>query len=141
MTIALKIEDSTGKSYGAKVTSRGQLVVAPLSFSDAYSELLDTDNSIVNIVPADSGNQFVITAIIASGNKNVGTDGSFVEIFEADSDGGDSEKELFDFIIARNANLPVTPLNLITNEGKWINARCDDDDVYLTICGYYIEAE
>ena len=31
-------------------------------------------------------------------------------------------------------------LNILVNEGRFIIAKTDDDDVFLTIMGYYIPA-
>lgn len=140
MAIDTNITDEA-QGHVAKVTKRGQLVVAPLEFSEAYFQNLDVVLTAYNFAGPVTGKRFVITSITASGNKFIGTDGALVEIYEADAeDSLISTKDIYGLPIPKNGQLAITPLNLVINEGVFLNASVDDDDVYLTITGYYIDS-
>ena len=72
MTIVVKLKDGKGCGFDAKVTKRGQLIVAPLEFSDPYFVYLDTINIAYNLIKPTAGKQFVITSILVNSNVNVG---------------------------------------------------------------------
>jgi len=141
MSLNIEIEDGRGGTkHTAKVTSRGQLVVAPLEFSETYFNFMDVDNQVYNFAEPRAGQRFVITGMLINGSRSIGTSGAVVEIYEADAiDSGTVSKALFTIDLAKSASLSVNPLNVIINSGMWLNGRTDDDDVYLTILGYYVE--
>jgi hypothetical protein len=141
MSLNVILEDGRGTSQKAKITPSGQLVVGPVEFSESYYQALDTINTPYNFVEPKTGKRFVITGLIVNGDKNVGTNGSLVEIYEAEAaDTLVVSKNILSVQIQKNGVLAVNPLNLITNIGVWINGKMDDDDVYITILGYYIDA-
>ena len=35
-------------------------------------------------------------------------------------------------------SLAIVPLNILVNKGVWLNAKTGDDDVHMTIMGYYV---
>jgi hypothetical protein len=141
MSVGTRITDGEGTTNEAKVTSRGQLVVAPLDFSEAYNTTLDATGTAYNLVIPKTGKRFVITAILAGGNFNIGVNGAQVELYEASAiDTTTVAKSIFIIPVSKNNVVPLSPLNITLNEGVWLNTKTDDDDVYLTITGYYITA-
>ena len=72
MTIKTTIKDGKGRGGEVCVTSRNQLVVAPLDFSTAYNVEADVINTAFNFVPPIAGKRFVITDILLYANKSVG---------------------------------------------------------------------
>jgi len=142
MPAPVNIQDSL-KGTIARVTKFGQLVVAPLDYSIPIERELDAINTAFNFIEPEAGHSIVITAILVSANKDVSvTDPADVNIFEADS--------ITSLIPApgiirpqmvRSTNLPLTPLNLIIPEGKWVNATTTDDVIILTIMFYRVPAE
>jgi len=124
----------------AKVTKSGELVIAPLSYDETkFNELAET-NTAYNFYLPVSEKQFVITSMLAYGDKQVSSNtNATVEVYEAsDSDATTVDKCLVKFEIGQNQAIPFTPLRVLVNPGKWINAKTDDDDVHMTIMGYYI---
>ena len=64
-----------------------------------------------------------------------------VEIYEASSATATVvDKIIMQFEIGQNEFHPFNNLNLLVNEGKWINAKTNDDDVHMNILGFYVEA-
>jgi len=128
-------------SDAARVDSRGQLVTAPLEFSDPIFNNLAIDNTVYNYTVPVAGKRFVITGLVANATRSVGVNGTVVELYEASAvDSATVDKEIFTFDMARSTSLTVNPLNLIVSEGVWLNARCDDAEVFLTILGYCVDA-
>ena len=141
MSIEGYIADGFGGTKNkAKVTTRGQLVVAPLEFSIASSAVMTLTGTAYSLAIPATGKQGVITDIIISGNKDLGVNGSLVEIYLADSiTSTTSAGEVLTTQIAKNGSLSLTNLNWIYTAGKWLNAKCDSSTVYVTAAGYYID--
>lgn len=141
MSISVEIEDGKrGTKTSAIVTQRGQLITAPLEFSATSFNSMTVNNQAYNFAVPQAGKQFVLTDIIVSADKNVGTNGAEIQIYEADAvDSATVASNLFQFTVTKNTTLSVTGLNVITNAGKWINAKMDDNNVNLTILGYIVD--
>lgn len=132
------IRDLASK-VAAKVTARGELVVGSLEYSTPYYKELGVDDQIYTVVPAKAQKRFVITSIIIGADRNVTTDTS-VHIYESATPDGTTSKDIFRGDINKGETIPMIGLNMITDETRWINATADDDDVDLTILGYYVDA-
>jgi len=136
------IEDAFGSGVKAKVTSRGQLVTAPLEYSSISTLTMDVINTAYNFYSPIQGKQFVITGILTYADKNVGTGDASVEIYEAE---GATEttvsSSILNFELPKNAFRDLTALNLITSPGVWINGKTNDNNVFTTILGYYVSTE
>jgi hypothetical protein len=143
MTIGIVIEDAHGTDAKAKVLSNGQVVTGPYAFSTASTQTMDVAATSYTFWPPESGKRFVVTDVLVYANRNVGVNDATVEIYES-TDGpatGTVSKELLTFEIASKTGRDLVGLNLIITEGSWINAETDDDDVFLTIMGYYVVSE
>lgn len=140
MSLKIEIEDGrNGSKTTAQVTPRGQLVTAPLEFSESYFTLVNVDNQAFNLVSPLARKQFVVTGMSISASRSVGTAGALVEIYEA---AGESltavSKALLTVDVARSTTETMA-LNFITTPGRWINVKSGDSDVYVTIFGYYVD--
>ena len=132
------ILDGGGTKTKACVTSNGQLVTAPISYDQVSTKTLDTDDVPVNFFRPLAGKQFVITVITLNANKNVATD-TVVDIYEALSiDATTVTKSILNVELLKNSSFILPPLNLLISEGMWVNGKADDDDVFVTIMGYYV---
>jgi len=142
MAINTTIKDGKGNGNEACVTNRNQLVVAPLDFSTAYSVEADTINTAFNFVPPEPKKQFVITDILLYANKGVGASDATVDVYEATSDTETTiSKSILAMEMLKQTSRDMTGLNLIVSEGKWVNIKTDDNTIFATIMGYYVEAE
>lgn len=124
----------------AKVTKSGELVVGPTSYDDTIHKKLDTDNTAFNFFLPKIDKQFVIKGIIAQADKDVSNVATAdIIIYEASSAGTTTvDKILLNINLTRFGNFPGLPLNLLVEEGKFVNAKTDDNSVFMTIMGYYI---
>ena len=122
------------------------LVVAPPAPSIAFNATLDTDDVVVNVVPAKANHSFCITGIFLTSNKNVDPNtAATVVVFTGDSETTLEADALTTVLLAplpKNAIRDYNPILIASEVGKWINAVTSDDDVFVTILGFYVtEAE
>lgn len=135
MTLSVRVLGSNKRQVN--VTKRGELIVGSIEYSEPFYVELGVNAQIYNVVPAIAGKRFVITGTFIGADRNVTTDAT-VHIYEALSVDGTSDRDLFISDITRGAFVPITGLNIITQSSRWINATTDDDDIDLTIAGYYV---
>ena len=124
----------------AKVTKFGQLIVAPIDYSDASAHDMDVISTAFNFITPSQDKSIVITDIIASANNNVSnTAPADIVIFEASSAVSITP---LDIIVrpqlTRSNNFILTGLNLLTPPGRWVNATTTDNDILLTIMFYRV---
>ena len=141
MALFTKIKDGGGNGHEVKVTSRGELIVNRLDYSTAYNTTADVINTAYNLVTPISGSRFIITGIFLYANKNVGVNDATVVLYEADSATTTTvSSTIFTAEMVKQTARDFTGLNIIINEGKWLNIKTDDDDIFATILGYYVDA-
>jgi hypothetical protein len=143
VTLPVKIEGYAHPKAtvtAARVTPLGQLVTAPFAYDETKFVVLGTADAGVNFYKPKAGKQFVITGLIAAGNLSIAANAlATVIVYEASSDATATvDKSLVQFGVTRLQTAPLLPLNILVEEGKFVNAKTDDDDVFLTIMGYYI---
>ncbi len=138
------ITDSA-KGYSAKVDRGGALAVGPSRVSVTFNATLGTDNTAVNVVPAKADHVFQITGILLTANSNVSNvTSATVTIYTADTETtakGSALTTLFIIPVVRDDKRDITGILAEAEVGKWINAETTDDDVFVTILGYYIKVE
>jgi hypothetical protein len=140
MTVTTKILDGRGSSKAVRVTNRGQLIVGNAAFSTAYNVELGAAATAGNIVGPQSGKNFIITDMLIYANRNVGVNDARVTIYES-TDGPATSTEtkvIYETDIAQQTSRDLLGLNLEVTEGMWVNAITDDDDVLITVMGYFI---
>jgi len=136
----VKLHDGTGKGNRAKILSTGALVVSPPDYDDAIFNTLDVAGTGYTYFKPLSGKQFVMTGAVAFADKDV-SDNTDTVIVIYESDGASStteDKVLLQFGMGKLTSLHIAPLNILLNKGKWLNAKTGDDDIHMTITGYYI---
>lgn len=141
MTLKTEIVDGTGDSNRAKVTKYGQLIVAPLDYSTVSTTKMEVANTAYSYISPKMGFKIVITEILLYANKNVGAGDATVIIYT--SDVGPTSTTVKETIIetemVKQTTRDLTGLNLIITEGgRWVNGKTDDDDVFCSIGYYYV---
>lgn len=141
MTVAFNIADPKS-GIKARVSEFGQLAVAPLAYSEPSFKKLDTINTAFTFIAPEAGHQIVLTDIILTANKNVGATDATVDIYEADSEISTTiVKSILQLEMIKQSNLVLTGLNLIVPEGLWVNAKTDDNDIFVTLMYYRVPVE
>ncbi len=128
-----------GKAVG--VTSIGQLVTAPFAYNDTvFKELAEPDTAYNFYLPRAS-ERFVISSVLFRADKQVSsTVDATVVIYEATTDSTVTvSKVLIQFAVVQGDIINATQLNLLVAEGRYVNAKTDDDDIHMTILGSYID--
>ena len=141
MSISTTIKDGWGQDTEACVTSRGQLVVAPLDFSLAYTQVALLNNTAFSFVPPLPGKRFIVTDILLYANKGVGANDANVTIYEAGSETSTTvDRTILSVEMLKQTSRDMIGLNLIISEGKWLNIKTDDNTIFSTVMGYYVAA-
>lgn len=142
MSASLGIRDSKTKQQ-ARVSRFGQLVVAPLDYSEPIARNLNVIDTAFNFLAPASKHSIVITEIIVAADKNVSNvDPAEIEIYQADSvDSLDASPTIISPRLVRAGDLSLTGLNFLIPEGKWINAKTNDVNVLITIAFYRVPVE
>lgn len=142
MSLSVELEDGRdGTKNTARITPRGQVIVAPLGFSTPEFQELITANTAFNFFGPQPNKKFVMTDVVIGTNKDVTVNGARIEIYTAES--ATSLTPIKDILIqqiAKNSTLSLTGLNFIIDEGVWINAVTDTTTAFVTIAGYFIDA-
>ena len=126
----------------ATVTKFGQLVVAAVDYSTPVAKTLDAINTAYNFVEPSMNKSIVITDIIFTANKNVGVNDATVVLYESDEiDSTISTKDIISLEMIKQSNLALTGLNMVVSEGRFVNAKTDDDDIFVTIMYYKVPIE
>ena len=123
------------------VTEFGQLVVAPISFSAPVQAQIDTSATAFNLLGPTQDQQIVLTDIIITANRNVGVNDATIDLYLADSPITTvftADDAVLSLEIEKNGKLVLTGLNLITAQGKWINAKSSDTDIFITLMYYRV---
>lgn len=124
----------------AGVSPHGELLVRAYNYSEPTIRVL-TDTTVTNFIKPENARLFVLTAVYASADRSVNTNGDLLEIYEAPAeDSGTQNKLLFSLDLARQGDAaPSLPPMLIT-AGKFINADRTNStgNITVTISGYFI---
>lgn len=131
------------KATKALVSDRGELIVAPLSFSVPYYVSVAAANTPYEVVQGKAEKCFVITALLLASDKTFGsaTTAETLTIYEANpADLTTNEKTIIQIDLLKNDRITPTGLNLLVNQAKSLVAIGTDFAVDVTIAGYYINA-
>ena len=142
MSVNTFLRDGWGKNNFACVTERGQLITAPLDYSRPYTANATVNDQGYTVVLPKTAKRFVITDIILDADKSVSsTTAGTVNIYEsADLDSAVVETAILTIEVLKNTHRPFIGLNLIVTQGKWVNFKTSDNNVSITILGYYVSA-
>lgn len=135
MAIPVRLFGGTNEVF---VTQIGQLTTAPFAYDLVVSKTITAVNTAVNFYPPVVGKQFVVTGILLNADRQVSQE-VVVDIYGATSiteltiGSGFMHVEML-----KNSSRDVVGLNVLATEGIFINAKADDNDIFVTIMGYYI---
>ena len=139
--IKTTLQDGRGTANTVKVSQYGQLVTAPIAYSEPYTASLNSTGTAFKIADPIVGKRFVVTDILLDAGKNVSasTAGTIV-LYEADNEADTTEaKIILSVEMLKNTSREITGLNLLVTEGVWLNLKTTDATVEATVLGYYID--
>ncbi len=130
-----------GCANAVDVSRIGQMTVGAYAYDEVVALTLDVAGTGYNFFKPRVGFRFVITGILLTADKNVSTD-ALVDVYEGTTETDTViGKGILHAEILKNGTRDITGLNILVGEGKWVNGKTDDDDIFVTIMGYYIPAE
>ena len=140
---ALPVRLMGNGSQQVKVNEAGELLVSDGPYDLAKFNELDTVNTAYNFFGPRGREQFVITGFLMYGDKQVSTStNSTVVIYESDApDSMTEDKILVQVEVGQNQSIPFPNIRILCNKGIYLNAKCDDDDVHMTIFGHYADLQ
>lgn len=141
MAVSIYLKDPKN-GHRAAISEQGELVIAPISYSSAITKTLAVDNQAYNFVKAKAGFRIVITSILIYANKAVGATDATVEIFESNAiNSATVSKSILNVEMLKQTTLSLTGLNLVTSEGIFLNAKTDDNSVFVTLGVHYVKSD
>lgn len=137
MSVNVRLVDGHNVS---SVSQLGQVIVAPYAYDETEFRELAVDDTAYNFYVPKSGKQFIITGIRAKADRQVSpTSDADVVIYEASApDTTVVDRVLYREAMVQGESVTLVPTNILVNTGVWINAKTSDDDIHMTIFGYYI---
>lgn len=140
MPIEVIIVDGSGKKVAASVNLAGGLATAAVEYDEVESRDLDTDDTAFNFYSPKPSEQFLIKGILVFANKDINdASDTIIVIYEASEiDSTTVDKILFRFGMGKLTVLPIMPLNIIVNSGKYVNAKTGDNSIFMTIFGHFV---
>jgi hypothetical protein len=139
MSLKANIVDMAGGGT-ARVTPAGEQVVAPYAYDDTKFLLMDVDDVAYSFFGPRAGHSFIVTLIRAKANRQVSTTvDADVVIFENATGPSDTtqDKIIHQEGMVRGESFTI-PMNYRVTEGRWVNGSTTDDDVSVTVQGYYV---
>lgn len=139
MPISTYIRD--GKNDRAvDVTPNGEMIVSAIKPNVSAHHKMDTINTAYNFAPIATGQRMILQSILVYANKNVGVNDATITIYTADAiDSITPITTILDFEVPEKQSRDIIGLNLDLGTGVFLNAKTDDNDVFLTMLGYYVD--
>lgn len=128
-----------GKVNEASVSDAGEIIVREFDYSEFNTQFLDTVDTAFNHFKPKDGFRFVVTGLSLAGNRNIGVNGSIYSLYTATSATSISViDEPFTAEIPKGS-LTFGPIPRVRiAEGVFLNSKCDDDDIRVTVYGYFV---
>ena len=134
------VDNTTGRDGEVMVTDIGQLIVAPFSYDEVVFKELAAADTAYNFYGPKQSKKFIITGIVLKADKQVSasTDADIV-VYEANApDTTTVSRVLFQVAAVSGDQVVLLPLNIAVSRNVWVNAKTSDDDIHMTITGYYV---
>ena len=131
-------DSKTGRT--ANVVRGNAIAVLPPQASIAYNATLGVDDVPVEIVPSRSKMTFCMTGILLTGNKSIDPNiDAIVDIYTStDSASSTIVTSLISIPVSRSGSIVLNGILVEAEAGHFINGRTSDDDVLVTILGFYV---
>lgn len=137
MTLKTLIRDGRGTGNLAEISPVGELIVSGFGINTTKFNALNVANTAFNFYIPESGQNFIITAII----YNTPAGSSTVDVYEASSITSTTINKQIFRIVTTGATFAPLILSLggfiPVTEGEFLNSKTDNPTVNMTIVGFY----
>lgn len=139
MPIGVYVRDGRN-DRAVDITPNGEMVVSAIKPNISVHHKMDTINTAYNFAPIVTGKRMILQNILVYGNKNVGINDATVTIYTADAlESTTPIRTVLEFEVPEKQSRDIIGLNLDLGSGVFLNATTDDNDVFLTMMGYYVD--
>ena len=123
----------------ATVSEFGQLTTSPVDYSISVQASMVDINTVYNLIDPVDGKLIIITDVIFTANKSVGTNDATVALYTTNvKDSLVETDKIVEIEMASRSNMVVTGLNLKVDAGLYINAKTNDNTVFITLMYYRV---
>jgi len=138
--IGVRIISGDG-STAVKVSPNGALVTASAKSSESVFNVLDVANTAYNFYLPKPSQQFIVTGIRAKADRDVSNtvDATVVIYTAEDIDSLTVVDSIHQEAMVRGEAFTLLPLNVLVGAGLWVNAKTTDDDIHMSVMGFYID--
>ena len=139
MSVSIRIRDGKGTSREAFVGTEGDLLVGTPHRS-LYDTVVLSDTELHTMVVPRTGYEVHVTALVLTGARDIGPEGSEVTLWIALDEQGTEKEQAIRFLIARIQSISVSlPFgdSLYVPPKRYLLASCDDPTVYVTYWYHY----
>lgn len=125
----------------ASVSSHGELIIREFDYSDFDTQNVNVIDTAFNHFKPKDGFRFVITGLSISGDRNIGVNGSIYSLYTATSATSITAiKEPFTAEVPKSSFIATSLPRVRIAEGVFLNSKCDDNDIRVTVFGYFVPA-
>ena len=131
------VDPKTGNK--ATVSEFGQLTVSPVDYSVPVQETLNVTNTAFTMIEPVDGKLIIITDIILTANKSVGVNDATVTLYTTSVKGElIPVGNILELEMQQKSSLPITGINAKIESGLYVNAKTDDNDIFITLMYYRV---
>jgi len=131
----------SGNGRSADVSVNGEMITRAFNYSTPAFQNMDQTTDAFNFQSPSVGEQFVITGVVLSGNRDIGVNGAITTIYEAtgiDSTTITAARILLEVEIPKSTVFPFLVPNILVGEGFFVNGHTDDNNVRVALYGYFV---
>lgn len=133
------IHSGSGQGTNTGVSENGELITRAFDYSIPTFANCNVDDTAFNLKVPEAGKQFVATGAVISGNRDIGVNGSILIVYTASSTSSLTVVEtIIEVEVPKSTIFPFLVPNVITAEGAFINAKCDDNSVRVSLYGFFV---
>ncbi len=123
----------------AKVSNIGELLVAPFAPNETQHHSMTSINTAYVFAPPKGGQRMRLQNILMYGNKSVGTGDANVIIYTSRDPTALTGNIVMELELPKYATRDLIGINLELPAGQYLLAKTDDNDVFMTMMGYYVD--
>ena len=120
------------------ISPHGEMITAPFSPNQIQHYKMDMINTAYVFAPPLVGSSMRLQNILMYGSKNVGVNDATVVIYTSLDPTATAGTTVMEFEVPEKQSRDLINLNIALPEGVYLLATTNDNDIYMTMMGYYI---
>lgn len=131
---------NSGKQNRLGVSDNGEALVRAFKYSDlSFQDINVVDTAFNFFLPQGDGFQFVPKGALVSGNRDIGVNGSILVIYSATTEASTTVVDtILQAEVPKSSVFPFVVPDVVTTKNHFINGKCDDNSVLVTLYGFFV---